>query len=37
MDGVQVQVMTNPNETMTDLWSRAERVLFPSPTWDDYR
>lgn len=37
IDGVQVQVMTNPNETMTDLWSRAERVLFPSPTWDDYR
>lgn len=37
MDGVQVQAMTNPSETMTDLWSRAERVLFPSPTWDDYR
>lgn len=37
MDGVQVQAMTNPNESMTDLWKRAERILFPSPLWDDYR
>lgn len=37
MDGVQVQALTNPNETMVELWERAERVLFPSPQWDDYR
>lgn len=37
MDGVQVQALTNPNETMVELWGRAERVLFPSPQWDDYR
>ncbi|NEG55870.1 TetR/AcrR family transcriptional regulator [Bifidobacterium platyrrhinorum] len=37
MDGVQVQAMTNPDESMTDLWARAERVLFPSPIWDGHR
>ncbi|PJM74485.1 TetR/AcrR family transcriptional regulator [Bifidobacterium simiarum] len=37
MDGVQEQSLTNPDETMLDLWSRAERVLFPSPIWDGYR
>lgn len=37
MDGVQIQSLTNPNETMVELWERAERVLFPSPTWDGYR
>ena len=37
MDGVQVQAMTNPDETMTDMWARTERVLFPSPAWDEYR
>ncbi len=37
MDGVQIQSLTNPNEDMTQLWERAERVIFPSPMWDDYR
>lgn len=37
MDGVQVQAMTNPDETLTDMWARTERVLFPSPIWDGYR
>lgn len=37
MDGVQVQALTNPDETMVELWARAERVLFPSPQWDGYR
>lgn len=37
MDGVQIQAMTNPDENMMQLWERAERILFPSPTWDDYR
>lgn len=37
MDGVQIQSLTNPNENMMQLWERAERVLFPSPTWDGYR
>lgn len=37
MDGVQIQSLTNPNESMMQLWERAERILFPSPTWDGYR
>lgn len=37
MDGVQIQSLTNPSENMMQLWERAERVLFPSPTWDGYR
>ncbi len=37
MDGVQIQSLTNPNEGMLQLWERAERVIFPSPMWDDYR
>lgn len=37
MDGVQIQALTNPDESMVQLWERAERVLFPSPTWDGYR
>lgn len=37
MDGVQIQSLTNPNEGMAQLWERAERVIFPSPMWDDYR
>ena len=31
MDGVQIQSLTNPNESMMQLWERAERILFPSP------
>ena len=37
MDGVQIQSLTNPNESMMQLWERAEHILFPSPTWDGYR
>lgn len=37
MDGVQEQALTNPDESMLDLWARAERILFPSPVWDGYR
>lgn len=37
MDGVQIQSLTNPTEGMLDLWDKAERILFPSPMWDDYR
>ncbi|PLS30406.1 TetR-type transcriptional regulator [Bifidobacterium margollesii] len=37
MDGVQEQALTNPDESMLDLWAHAERILFPSPTWDGYR
>lgn len=37
MDGVQIQSLTNPDESMLQLWERAERILFPSPTWDGYR
>ena len=37
MDGVQIQSLTNPSESMMQLWERAEHILFPSPTWDGYR
>jgi AcrR family transcriptional regulator len=37
MDGVQIQSMTNPDETMMELWNRADSILFPSPIWDRYR
>lgn len=37
MDGVQVQSLTNPEESLIELWKRAEPILFPSPIWDGYR
>lgn len=37
MDGVQIQSLTNPNESMLQFWERAERILCSSPTWDGYR
>jgi AcrR family transcriptional regulator len=37
MDGCEVQSLTDPAESLTDLWARAERTLFGAPEWDDHR
>lgn len=37
MDGAEVQALTDPNETLADLWGRVERTLFGGPEWDGYR
>lgn len=37
MDGTQVQGLTDPAESMADLWGRVERTLFGSPEWDGCR
>jgi AcrR family transcriptional regulator len=37
MDGCEVQALTDPHESMTDLWGRVERTLFGSPEWDGCR
>lgn len=37
MDGTEVQALTDPVESMADLWGRVERTLFGSPEWDSCR
>ncbi|HEY0187999.1 MAG TPA: hypothetical protein VGC67_10960 [Cellulomonas sp.] len=37
MDGCEVQALTDPTETLIDLWGRAERTLFGGPEWDGFR
>jgi AcrR family transcriptional regulator len=37
MDGTEVQALTDPDESMIDLWGRVERTLFGSPEWDGCR
>lgn len=37
MDGTEVQALTDPDESMADLWARVERTLFGSPEWDGCR
>jgi AcrR family transcriptional regulator len=37
MDGTEVQGLTDPAESMADLWARAERTLFGGPEWDGLR
>ncbi len=37
MDGAEVQALTDPDETLVDLWGRVERTLFGGPEWDDCR
>jgi hypothetical protein len=37
MDGCEVQSLTDPTESLADLWARAERTLFGSPEWDGHR
>ncbi|WP_156155854.1 TetR/AcrR family transcriptional regulator [Demequina phytophila] len=37
MDGVELQSLTDPDESMADLWGRAARTLFGGPEWDGLR
>ncbi|MDO4900679.1 TetR/AcrR family transcriptional regulator [Actinomyces sp.] len=37
MDGAQIRFFRHPSISLTEEWARWEAVLFPSPTWDDYR
>ncbi|HEY0186921.1 MAG TPA: TetR/AcrR family transcriptional regulator [Cellulomonas sp.] len=37
MDGIQVRVFRRPAIDMNAEWARFDRLLFPSPVWDDYR
>ena len=37
MDGTELQALTDPAETMADLWGRVERALFGSPEWEGFR
>ncbi|MFB9953819.1 TetR/AcrR family transcriptional regulator [Cellulomonas denverensis] len=37
MDGLQLRMFRSPAIDLPTEWSKAERVLFPSPVWDDYR
>ncbi|WNM24592.1 hypothetical protein RN607_00115 [Demequina capsici] len=37
MDGTEVQALTDPDETMADLWARVERTLFGGPEWAEAR
>lgn len=37
MDGAEVQALTDPHESLADLWGRIERTLFGAPEWDGYR
>jgi AcrR family transcriptional regulator len=37
MDGAEVQALTDPRETLTDLWGRIDRTLFGGPEWHGHR
>lgn len=37
MDGLQLRLFRSPAIDLVAEWARFERVLFPSPVWDDYR
>ncbi|MGY5765337.1 TetR/AcrR family transcriptional regulator [Brachybacterium sp. DNPG3] len=37
MDGLQLRMFRNPPIDLEEAWDRFDRVLFPSPVWDDYR
>ncbi|GIG24987.1 TetR/AcrR family transcriptional regulator [Cellulomonas denverensis] len=37
MDGTEIQALTDPAESMADLWARVERTLFGAPEWDGCR
>lgn len=37
MDGIQVRAFRSPRIDMLEEWTRFEKLLFPSPVWDDYR
>lgn len=37
MDGLQLRMFRSPSLDLPTAWRTAERVLFPSPLWDDFR
>lgn len=37
MDGLQIRVFRSPTIDLVTEWAKYEKVLFPSPTWDNYR
>ena len=37
MDGIQVRWLRNPPVDLYDEWLVFERMIFPSPLWDNYR
>ncbi|RBP99049.1 TetR/AcrR family transcriptional regulator [Bifidobacterium xylocopae] len=37
MDGIQLRWLRRPPIDYEREWAAFERILFPSPTWDDYR
>jgi AcrR family transcriptional regulator len=37
MDGLQLRLFRSPAIDLVAEWAKFERVLFPSPVWDDYR
>lgn len=37
MDGVQLRFMRRPPIDLVDEWITFERMIFPSPMWDQYR
>jgi AcrR family transcriptional regulator len=37
MDGAEVQALTDPDESLLDLWGRVERTLFGAPEWEGFR
>lgn len=37
MDGIQLRWLRNPPIDLYEEWVEFEYLIFPSPTWDDYR
>ncbi|WP_143338084.1 TetR/AcrR family transcriptional regulator [Demequina sp. NBRC 110054] len=37
MDGTELQSLTDPRESISDLWARVDRVLFDGPEWEALR
>lgn len=37
MDGLQIRFYREPPISLSEGWQRWETLLFPSPTWDNYR
>lgn len=37
MDGIQLRWMRKPPVDLYDEWLSFERIIFPSPVWDNYR
>lgn len=37
MDGAQIRSFREPKIKLSEEWARWEKILFPSPVWDEYR